>query len=147
MLFRSFLDEKGETKNFIMGCYGIGIGRTAAASIEQNHDDNGIIWPIPIAPYSVAVVPVNVSDENQKNAADKLYSELLEAGIDVLLDDRDERAGVKFKDIDLIGIPVKIVIGKTLVDGKVEIGLRKDSKKELVAIDSAVDYIKQIINI
>jgi len=128
-----FLAETGERVPYVMGCYGIGVGRTAAAAIEQNHDDNGIIWPLQIAPFHVAVVPVNVSEPEQMAAAEKIYSELTENGIDVLMDDRDERAGVKFKDMDLIGIPVKVVIGKTLSQGKVEVSYRGTDKKELVA--------------
>ncbi|MEK7376978.1 MAG: His/Gly/Thr/Pro-type tRNA ligase C-terminal domain-containing protein, partial [Candidatus Margulisiibacteriota bacterium] len=137
----AYLDESGARKHFIMGCYGIGIGRTAAAAIEQNHDDNGIIWPEAIAPYKVAVIPVNVTDQEQMSAAEKLYKELSDKSIEAILDDRDERAGVKFKDIDLIGIPYKIILGKTLKDGKVEVLTRKTGERQLIDIGSAAEAV------
>ncbi|MBZ0271535.1 proline--tRNA ligase [bacterium] len=116
--------ETGEQAPAVMGCYGLGIGRTAAASIEQNHDENGIVWPIPIAPFSVIVTAINPKGE-VAGAAERLYSELLDAGIDVLYDDRDERAGVKFKDADLLGIPLRVNVGaKGLADGVVELKFR-----------------------
>ena len=99
----TFLDENGKEKPLIMGCYGIGVSRTMAATIEQFHDDNGIIWPASIAPFEVVIVPINAKDEAQMKIAEKLYADMKNAGIDVLLDDRKDRAGVKFKDADLIG--------------------------------------------
>ena len=114
-----------------MGCYGIGVTRCVAAAVEQLHDDNGIIWPVSIAPYQAIVVPANYKDEEQVNAAEKLYNALTEAGIETLIDDRAERAGVKFKDADLIGIPVRVVVGKKLSEGIVEYKER--------AMESAVD--------
>ncbi len=128
-----FLDETGARKPFVMGCYGIGVGRTAAAAIEQNHDQNGIIWPIQIAPFHLALVPVNSSDPLQSKTAQDLYEELTGLGLEVLLDDRDERAGVKFKDMDLLGIPVKVVLGKTLAEGKIELSVRASGEKMIMA--------------
>lgn len=146
-----FLDEDGIRKPFIMGCYGIGIGRTAAAAIEQNHDENGIIWPMPIAPYQVAVIPTNVSESDKMSAALKIYEDLQKNNIEVILDDRDERAGVKFKDIDLIGIPIKIIIGKSLAENKVEIVLRGGAIHELpvqkIDINNVVEKVKEFIGI
>lgn len=140
-----FLDEDGIRKPFIMGCYGIGIGRTAAASIEQNNDENGIIWPLPIAPYQVAVIPVNVKETDKMNIAENIYNELLQKNVEVIIDDRDERAGIKFKDVDLIGIPIKIIIGKSLSENKVEIVLRADGRRELIDVNKAVEYVRERI--
>lgn len=140
------LDENGKQSQVIMGCYGIGVTRCISAAIEQNYDDNGIIWPVSIAPYEAVVVPVNNKDEAQMQEAEKIYNELLNQGIEALLDDRAERPGVKFKDADLIGIPVRIVIGKKIGDGIVEYKLRTDeaaSEKTVSdAISDAVNYIK-----
>ncbi len=114
-----YLDKDGQEKIMIMGCYGIGIGRTVAACIEQNYDEDGIIWPMPLAPYQVIITPVNVNEKNVIEAAENLYTEMLAEGIEVIFDDRDERAGVKFKDADLIGIPLRITVGqKNLAAGK-----------------------------
>ncbi len=134
-----FLDENGNRRPFVMGCYGIGVGRTLQAAIEQNHDENGIIWPIQIAPFHVAIIPVNITESEQFDAAAKLYHELISLGIKVILDDRDERAGVKFKDIDLIGIPVKIIFGKSFAEGKVEVILRKNQEKILMPPEKVKD--------
>lgn len=129
----TYLDKDGKQKHMIMGCYGIGIGRTAAAAIEQNHDDAGIIWPPQLAPFEVVVVPVNTNDENVVNVAETIYLKLLKKGVDVVIDDRDERAGVKFNDADLIGYPLRINVGKkTLKEGNIEIFIRKD--KELISV-------------
>jgi len=142
----TFLDEDGKSKPMIMGCYGIGVGRTAAAAIEQNHDQNGICWPLPIAPFSVLVLPLNVKSEEVKRAAEKIYEELNLEGIDTLLDDRNERAGLKFKDADLIGIPLRVVIGdKGLKDGIVEIKERKSGEVTKVSLASATESILQMI--
>jgi len=142
----TFLDEDGKSKPMIMGCYGIGVGRTAAAAIEQNHDQNGICWPLPIAPFSVLVLPLNVKSEEVKRAAEKIYEELNLEGIDTLLDDRNERAGLKFKDADLIGIPLRVVIGdKGLKDGIVEIKQRKSGEVTKVSLASATESILQMI--
>ena len=143
----TYLDENGKAQPMIMGCYGIGVSRTIAAAIEQFSDENGIIWPVPIAPYHAIVVPVNAKDETQLKLAEKVYEELKSQGIEVLLDDREERAGVKFKDADLIGIPVRITIGKKAAEGICECKLRIDSESRDVAVDEAVkntvSYIKQ----
>ena len=122
----TFLDETGKAQPMQMGCYGIGVGRTMAAAIEQNHDEHGIIWPRAIAPYEVVVVAVNAKDDAQLAYAEEVYEELRAAGIDVLLDDRRERAGVKFNDCDLIGYPVRIAIGpKTIDSGSIEVKVRR----------------------
>jgi len=137
-----FLDEEGNKRHYVMGCYGIGISRVMAAAIEQKHDENGIIWPMSIAPFQVIIVPVNARDEQQMNSAVDLYQKLQQAGVEVLLDDREERAGVKFKDADLIGIPLRITIGpKSLKQGKVEIKKRWETENELVDQSSIVEMI------
>ena len=136
----------GEEKAMVMGCYGIGISRTLAAAVEQNNDNNGIIWPMPIAPYHVIIIPVNTKKEEQMQAAEDIYEKLIRLGVEVILDDRDERAGVKFKDADLIGIPVKITIGpKSLQEKQVEVKKRWADETELVSIDAVVDVICKII--
>jgi prolyl-tRNA synthetase len=141
-----FLDVDGKSKPFIMGCYGIGVSRIAGAIIEQNHDDFGIKWPISIAPYKVAVVPVNIKEKAQSEVAEDLYKVLSDAGIDTLFDDREASVGVKLKDIDLIGLPIKVIIGpKGLVDGKLEIKSRADGKMTMVAISDAVKTIKKMV--
>jgi prolyl-tRNA synthetase len=141
-----YLDKDGQEKIMIMGCYGIGIGRTVAAGIEQNHDENGIIWPMPLAPYHVIITPVNVNEETVMKAAEDLYRSLLAEGIEVILDDRDERAGVKFKDADLIGIPLRVVVGqKNLVQGNVELKIRKTGENTLYPLPEIVQQVKQII--
>ncbi|WP_204664721.1 proline--tRNA ligase [Fusibacter tunisiensis] len=126
----TFLDKDGKAKHFIMGSYGIGISRCVAAVVEQCHDDNGIIWPLSIAPYKVLVTVVNMKSEEQKTLGEEIYQELVSRGIDVLLDDRNERAGVKFTDADLIGIPLRVTVGKKASEGMVEFSLRKDGIKE-----------------
>ena len=125
-----------------MGCYGIGVERTVAAVIEQHHDENGIIWPLAIAPYHVVVVPVNVKKAEHLENAEKIYNELQAAGVEVLLDDRNERAGFKFKDSDLLGIPMRITVGKDIVDGKVEFKLRSEADKEIIAVEDVLDRVK-----
>jgi len=140
----NYLDENNKLNPVVMGCYGIGIGRCMAAIAEQNNDEKGLIWPIDIAPYKVSIITINNKDEAQVEFANKLYDELNNLGIDTLLDDRDERAGVKFNDMDLIGIPVRIVVGKGLIDNKVEVKLRKDTESKDINIDEIIDYIKDI---
>ena len=135
----NFLDETGKEKPCLMGCYGIGINRIVASAIERGNDDNGIIFPISIAPFEVIIVSVNQDDAEVVKAAEKIYKELKEKGIEVLLDDRDERAGVKFKDADLIGIPVRITVGKkALVTGNVELKLRTEPKAQAIPVGNAV---------
>jgi prolyl-tRNA synthetase len=141
-----FLDQNGKEQLMVMGCYGIGISRTMAAAVEQNNDENGIIWPIPIAPYHVIIVPVNAKKEDQMQAAQNIYEQLLQKGIEVILDDRDERAGVKFKDADLTGIPVRITIGpKSLQENKVEVKKRWERDSELVDLLSVTEVVNNII--
>lgn len=125
-----------------MGCYGIGINRTMAAIIEQHHDENGIIWPLPIAPYKVIITPVAMKDENQVKIAEDIYNKLTELGIDTLLDDREERAGVKFKDADLIGIPIRVTVGRKINEGKLEFKLRSSEGNETIDINNVFDRIK-----
>jgi prolyl-tRNA synthetase len=115
-----YLDVQGKEQPMIMGCYGIGISRLLAAVIEQNNDEHGIVWPKPIAPFQVHIIPVSIKDSTQVAIAEQLYEQMLAAGIEVLLDDRDERAGVKFKDSDLLGIPIRIVVGKDAINGVIE---------------------------
>ncbi len=141
-----YLDRDGQERTMIMGCYGIGIGRTVAASIEQNHDEQGIIWPVPLAPYHVIITPVNMNDAQLSAAAESLYADLLGRGVEVILDDRDERAGVKFMDADLIGIPLRVTIGpKRLAEGKVEIRERKNGAVQVVGLGEAADYISDYL--
>ena len=135
-----YLDEKGEEKSIIMGSYGIGPARIAAAAIEQNHDKDGIIWPKSIAPFDIEILPLNINDAKTMEIAEKFYSDLTEKGFEVLIDDRDERAGVKFKDADLIGIPTQLVIGeKNLKDGLVEIKDRRTKEALKVKVEEAVE--------
>ncbi|ADD03235.1 prolyl-tRNA synthetase [Thermoanaerobacter italicus Ab9] len=140
-----YVDEEGNEKPIVMGCYGIGINRTVAAIIEQNHDDKGIIWPMSVAPYHVIIVPVNVSNEAQNGVAEDIYAALQKEGIEVLIDDRDLRAGVKFNDADLLGIPIRITVGKKVGDGIVEIKLRENEEAEEVKISDVVEKVKNII--
>ncbi len=127
----TYLDESGQRQPMIMGCYGLGIGRTVAAAVEQSHDDDGIIWPMPIAPFEVLVTQIG-REENVRTAAEDVYGQLISTGIDALLDDRDERPGVKFKDADLIGFPVRVAVGaKSLAKGQIEWSWRNDRAKQL----------------
>lgn len=138
----NFLAPEGKEKPMVMGCYGIGITRIAAAAIEQNHDKDGIIWPTPIAPYEVTLLALQSEDAQVKEACERLYAGLSAAGIEVLFDDRDERPGVKFKDADLIGIPWRIAVGKKgLADGIVELKARRASEVQKVRLDEAVDLV------
>ncbi len=138
------LDEQGKAVTMFMGCYGIGVTRVVAAAIEQNHDANGIIWPEPLAPFNVIVVPINYQkSERVRRAADQLYADLGAAGIDVLLDDRDARPGVKFADAELIGIPHRLVVGdRALETGKLEYRHRRDSESTEIPAADVVAYIE-----
>jgi prolyl-tRNA synthetase len=132
------LDDQGKDRTLIMGCYGIGIGRTAAASIEQNHDENGIVWPMPLAPFQVIVTMLNPNDEAVFAAGENLYQELLEQGIEVLLDDRDERPGSKFKDADLLGIPLRVNVGaRGLKEQSFELQERRSGERIMLPIEGA----------
>ncbi|UWG98526.1 proline--tRNA ligase [Dehalobacter sp. DCM] len=142
----TYLDDAGKEQIISMGCYGIGVSRTMAAAIEQNNDENGIIWPIPIAPYHCIVVPVTLKDENVVATANTLYAELNKAGVETVIDDRDERPGVKFKDADLVGYPIRLTIGaKALAEGKVEFYTRSTREVELVEVDCVCGRVQQII--
>ena len=131
----TYTNEQGEEVPLVMGCYGLGVSRLAQSAVEQSYDKDGIIWPVAIAPYQVIISIPNISDAQQVEVAEKLYAELNQAGIETLLDDRDERAGVKFKDADLIGIPYRIVTGRSLKQGKVEVVERADRKSQEIAIE------------
>ncbi|MDO0824817.1 proline--tRNA ligase [Desulfosporosinus nitroreducens] len=142
----NFLDENGVEKSCVMGCYGVGVSRTIAASIEQNHDDFGIIWPMPIAPYQCIIVPASTKDTLVVETAAKLYQELKGLGVEVVLDDRDERAGVKFKDADLVGYPIRVTLGsKTLANGQVELRERKSGETHLVKVEDLTQKVKAIV--
>lgn len=142
----NFLDENGVEKSCVMGCYGVGVSRTLAASIEQNHDDFGIIWPMPIAPYQCIIVPTSTKDTLVVETAEKLYQELKKLGVEVVLDDRDERAGVKFKDADLVGYPLRVTLGsKTLANGQVELRERKLGETHLVQVEDVAQQVKTMI--
>jgi prolyl-tRNA synthetase len=142
----NFTDEDGQERPMVMGCYGLGIGRTVAAAIEQNHDADGIIWPRPLAPFEVLLAALNPDDGEVRRVAEQIYGQLLEKGVEVLFDDRDERPGVKFKDADLAGFPVRIVVGaKSLADGKVEVSLRRDRQKQLVPVVEAVSKVMELL--
>ena len=136
-----FLDQNGKTQPYIMGCYGIGVTRTAAAAVEAHHDEHGIIWPLSIAPYHAVVIPVNIKDEQQMKAAEDIYKTLLKHGIEAVLDDRDERAGVKFKDADLIGFPYRITVGKTIADGLVEFKARNSEELSNITPEDACEIV------
>jgi prolyl-tRNA synthetase len=138
----TFTNAQGQEMPLVMGCYGIGVSRMAQAAVEQSYDANGIIWPVAIAPYHAIVVVPNITDADQMATAEKLYAELNAAGVETLLDDRDERAGFKFKDSELVGIPFRIVTGKALADGKVEVVKRSNGEKMDVPIDAVVALIQ-----
>lgn len=139
----NFLDENGKEKPMVMGCYGIGVGRTMAAAVEQNNDKDGMIWPVSIAPYHVLVVPVNVKDEASTAKAEEIYQELQQAGVEVVIDDRKDRPGVKFKDADLIGYPLRVVVGpKTLTTGELEVKVRRTGEVKMLPLAS--NYVAAI---
>jgi prolyl-tRNA synthetase len=141
-----FLDQHGKENALVMGCYGIGVGRTAAAAIEQNNDERGIIWPRNLAPFQVIIIPVNYSNSDLKNACDTLYNRLQETGIETLLDDRSDRLGGKLKDADLMGIPLQIIIGpKSLSAGQVEIKIRKTNESSLHPYPQVIEDIPSIL--
>ncbi len=141
----TYLDAAGKERPIVMGCYGIGVGRTLAAAIEQHHDADGITWPLPIAPLHVMVLPVNVTDARSWETAQSIHTALEAAGIEVLLDDRDERPGAKFKDADLIGFPLRITIGKTLAEGQVELTARRTRRTLRTRVEDVVPMIREIL--
>jgi prolyl-tRNA synthetase len=143
-----FLDKDGVTKPIIMGCYGIGLGRLLAAAVEQNHDDKGITWPLPIAPFQVHLCPLRMEDQDVVKTSESIYFNLQQAGVEVLMDDRDESPGIKFNDADLLGIPLRIVISpKTLKENNVEIKWRREKQAQLIALDGLTDAVRQLLNI
>ncbi len=140
-----YLDKNNQLQPVVMGSYGIGLERCMAAIVEQHNDEHGIIWPLSVAPYAVSIVIVSMKDELQKEMAEKLYQELESSGIEVLLDDRDERVGVKFKDMELIGIPYRVTVGRGISEGKVEFVERVSGEKQEVSLQECVDLLKKII--
>ncbi len=141
----TYLDADGRAQPLVMGCYGIGVGRTVAAAIEQHHDADGIVWPSPIAPLQVMVVPVNSADSRSWETSHSLHDALQASGVEVLLDDRDERPGVKFKDADLIGLPLRVTIGKALAEGQVELMARRARRTTMVPVAEVVPRLRQIL--
>jgi prolyl-tRNA synthetase len=140
------LDDQGKERIVFMGCYGIGVGRTMAAAVEQNNDQHGIIWPMPIAPFQVLVTTVNPKEDEVRLGAERLYEELLDLGIEVLLDDRDERPGSKFKDADLIGIPLRVTVGsRGLKDGALELQQRATGERSMLSVDQAAPLIAAMV--
>ena len=139
----NYLDQDGKAKPMIMGCYGIGVGRTLAAVIEQNHDEYGPIWPMAIAPFQVHICALNVRDEAVRTAVEGLYRDVQAAGLDVLLDDRSEKAGFMFNDADLIGAPLRLIVSpKTLAEGKAEFKRRGSPEKTLIDLSQVVAFVK-----
>ncbi|MBX9970524.1 proline--tRNA ligase [Priestia aryabhattai] len=141
----TYLDENGRSQPMIMGCYGIGVSRTVAAIAEQFNDENGLLWPEAVTPYQVHVIPVNVKNDEQRELGEKLYNELLDNRFEVLLDDRQERAGVKFADSDLIGLPVRVTVGKRAPEGIVEVKVRKTGESLEVSVDNLVSTVKELL--
>ncbi|HAG07855.1 MAG TPA: proline--tRNA ligase, partial [Peptococcaceae bacterium] len=141
----TFLDENGRERPFIMGCYGIGVSRTMAAAVEQHHDDHGIIWPPTIAPFEVVVLPVNSKDAVQVELAEKIYRMLVTAGYDTILDDRTERPGVKFKDADLIGYPVRVTVGQKAGANQVEVRLRRTGETTVVGVNNVCATVAALL--
>ncbi len=141
----TFVDEKGVERPIIMGCYGIGVTRIMAAAVEQNFDENGIVWPKEIAPFEVIVIPVNVKKREVLDVAEEIYSKLREEGIDVIIDDRNARPGFKFKDADLIGIPYQVIVGKGAPEGIVEVKERRSGERVEVKVEDVVNYLKEKI--
>ncbi len=142
----TYKDENQKDQLIVMGCYGIGVTRTVAAVIEQHHDENGIIWPMSVAPYHVIITLMKPEDEVQAEVAERIYSELGKAGVEVLLDDRKERPGVKFKDADLLGIPVRITVGRGAADGMIEYKLRRDADKVELSVEEGIAKAIEIVN-
>ena len=138
-------NETGEMQDIVMGCYGLGVSRTLASAIEAHHDDDGIVWPMSIAPFEVVVIPVNPKAEDQLQAAKEIYSALIALGVDALLDDRNERSGVKFKDADLIGYPIRIVAGRALAEGNVEVTMRNNKEQTIVALAAVANHVARLV--
>ena len=141
-----YQDENQKLQPVVMGSYGIGVGRTMAAIVEQNNDADGLIWPLAVAPYHVAIVIISTKDPQQNQAAADIYQRLTEAGVEVILDDRDERPGVKFKDMELIGIPMRITVGNKIAEGNVEFRLRTEADNQIMSVDQAVEKAIAAVN-
>ena len=141
-----YKDENMKDHPIVMGCYGIGVTRTLAAVVEQHHDENGIIWPVSVAPYHVIITVMKPDDEIQARVADDIYKKLVEAGAEVMLDDRKERPGVKFKDADLLGIPIRITVGRGAANGVIEYKMRRDSDKVELSAEEGIAKALKIIN-
>lgn len=141
-----YKDENQKDQLIVMGCYGIGVTRTLAAIVEQHHDENGIIWPVSVAPYHAIITVMKPEDEVQAQTAERIYKELMDAGVEVLLDDRKERPGVKFKDADLLGIPVRLTVGRGAPEGKIEYKLRRDAEKEELTVEEGIARAIRLIN-
>ncbi len=139
-----YQDKDMSLKPVVMGSYGIGVGRTMAAIVEQNHDENGLIWPVNIAPYKVGIVIINIKDELQVKLANQIYDKLMELNIEPIMDDRDERAGVKFKDMELIGIPMRITVGRDAINDNVEFNLRTEKEKEILTTQQAIERVVEL---
>jgi prolyl-tRNA synthetase len=142
----TYTAESGEDLPLFMGCYGVGVSRLAQAAVEQSYDQDGIVWSDAIAPYQVIITVPNVSDSQQIEVAEKLFNDLNAVGIETLLDDRDERAGVKFKDADLIGIPYRVVPGRSLKNGRVEVVKRATQDRQELAVETVVATLRQWLN-
>jgi prolyl-tRNA synthetase len=142
----TYLDADGKRQPIEMGTYGIGVTRTMAAAVEQNHDERGMVWPVSIAPFEVVVVPAKWEDQATRDAAEKVYAELLERRVEAVLDDRDERAGVKFNDADLIGIPFRVTVGpRGLAEGKLELTRRNGGEQELIEVERAAERVAELV--
>ena len=142
----NFIDQKGDKQPIIMGCYGIGVSRLISAIIEQNNDDNGIYWPKEVAPFGIIILPLELGNKKIYDTGLTIYKDLEQNGFEVIFDDRDERAGVKFKDADLIGIPLQVILGKSfLKDGKIELKLRKDKRSIMVKPKDIIKAIKKAV--
>ncbi|GJM68718.1 hypothetical protein HMSSN036_09340 [Paenibacillus macerans] len=141
MLGASYLDRNGKRQDMIMGCYGIGISRLLSAVVEQHYDERGIVWPAALAPYRVHIIPVSVKDRQQIELVEQLYEQLARKGIEALLDDRDERPGIKFNDADLIGIPYRIIVGKAAGKGEIEYMKRGEAEVEKMTLEEALSRI------
>ena len=139
----TFLDNQGKAQPLLMGCYGIGVSRTLSAIVEQNNDENGIIWPKSVTPFDLHLITINPKKDDQRELADQLYTQLKE-NYDVLYDDRKERAGVKFNDADLIGLPVRVVVGKNAAEGIVEVKRRDTGESEDVHVDNLINYVNTL---
>jgi prolyl-tRNA synthetase len=143
----TFIDSDGKEKPYIMGCYGIGIGRTVAAAIEQNHDENGMIFPNALAPFHISVLPLKIKDEEIMSASEKIYQDLLNLGYEVIIDDRDVGPGFKFKDAELIGIPIHVAVGpRTIKEGEAELKLRKGGISRNVKLEEVAKEVESLLS-